>query len=778
MSGKFQLSLFQHKRDTKPQIKSVAWQQLCASFQNPKVRYEKDGLLFSPALFEPAYRKKENVTELSLLCFDVDHDADFEHTKGAFDLLGCVFAIYSTHSHLRQTDKNPNAESRYRVVIPLVCPIPASNFPKLWQYAKQHTKMPFDESAKDESRMYYTPVKASKSAPYEFYIKPGEFLDWRKLSLDDFADGDTAFDAKNAKNANGNGRNGHFEFHEDRHAELCRLIEQQGKNTGRGTFEMKCKAHNGNGDSSLFYDVESNAVSCLKNPKCSYQEILKAFRLPTDKLPSREQAEKQAAEFEATETKVRPFPVPNEKMFHGLAGEFVRMTAPNTESDPTGLLIQFLTFFGNIIGRSAHYKVEAAKHFTNLYCVLVGDTASGRKGTSLGHVKEIFRGLDDNHDKNCIVGGLASGEGLIYHIRDEVWELKPEKKTKQAEMICTDFGVSDKRLLVTEGEFAQVLRVQGRESSTLSAVIRNLWDTGTARNLTKNSPLRTTDALVSIIGHITTTELLSCLTEVESANGYANRFLWFSVQRSKFLPFGGDGLDFYRVEEFKARLKKSIEFARTVERMLFTEKARNLFKEVYPKLETSRYGFLAKVTQRASAYVCRLSCIFALLDGKDEIDLEHLEAALAVWQYSEDSARYIFGERLGDKNADIILKALSKAENGLTRTEIRNLFERHIENGKLNSALQTLLKNGLARFEKEQTDGRPKEIWFACVLSDKSVLSPENLTDEQPYNAFNAKNASEEKNIQKEVCPECESYLSLFKDNELFCEVCLYTRKI
>lgn len=298
MTENFQLSLFKNKYATEPQVETRTWQQICRNFQNPQVRFEKDGLLFSPALFEPSYRLKENVKELSLLCFDVDHNADFERTQKAFDLLDCAYAIYSTHSHLRKTDKNPNAEPRYRVVLPLSCPISANDFPNLWQYAKQQTGLPFDESAKDASRMYYTPVKAEPTAPYEFYIKEGDFLDWQKLPLDAFAESKPPLNAKNAngENYNGNGQNfTNFEFHEDRHAELCRRIEQQGKDTRRGTFEMKCPAHNGEGDSSLFYDPQSNAVSCLKKPKCSYQEILRAFDLPDGKLPSRKNAEESEA---------------------------------------------------------------------------------------------------------------------------------------------------------------------------------------------------------------------------------------------------------------------------------------------------------------------------------------------------------------------------------------------------------------------------------------------------------------------------------------------------
>ena len=37
-------------------------------------------------------------------------------------------------------------------------------------------------------------------------------------------------------------------------------------------------------------------------------------------------------------------------------------------------------------------------------------------------------------------------------------------------------GVRDKRLLVFEGEFAQVLRVMRRDGNTLSGILRNAWD--------------------------------------------------------------------------------------------------------------------------------------------------------------------------------------------------------------------------------------------------------------------------------------------------------------
>ena len=50
------------------------------------------------------------------------------------------------------------------------------------------------------------------------------------------------------------------------------------------------------------------------------------------------------------------------------------------------------------------------------------------------------------------------------------------------------------------------------------------------------------------------------------------------------------------------------------------------------------------------------------------IEAELLLATFAIWEYSKDSARYIFGDALGDPVADRILAALKEAPRGMTRT--------------------------------------------------------------------------------------------------------------
>jgi len=409
-----------------------------------------------------------------------------------------------------------------------------------------------------------------------------------------------------------------------------------------------------------------------------------------------------------------PWPSLNPAALYGIAGEFVRLLEPHTESDPVALLMQYLSAFGSVVGRKPHFKIEADTHYLNIFSVEVGETGTGRKGTSWNQVRRRFEAVDEDWNRECVVSGLSSGEGLLYHVRDPIIRFKKNRKTGFDQEEVVDHGVTDKRLFTFEGELGGVLRASAREGNTLSAAIRNLWDTGTARSLVKNSPIRTTDAHVSINGHIVRYELLSLLSECESINGFANRFLWLCVRRSKFLPRGGQSsnLNFNHVTR---NLRMAVQFAAEVGEMTLAEEAWELWDSVYMRLETGRSGFLGKVTQRASPYTLRLACLYALLDCEAVVSVNHLQAALALWQYAEDSARYIFGARTGDKLADEVMAALQSAsETGMTQTELNDYFHRNEDSEAIARALQMLAGTGQVQSLEERTGkpGRPTTRWF------------------------------------------------------------------
>ena len=109
----------------------------------------------------------------------------------------------------------------------------------------------------------------------------------------------------------------------------------------------------------------------------------------------------------------------------------------------------------------------------------------------------------------------------------------------------------------------------------------------------------------------------------------------------------------------------------------------------------------------------RLATLYATLSCSQVIRAEHLEAGLAVWEYCEASARYIFGDVLGDPTADTIMQALRQAPNGLTRTAINDLFGGRRPSTEISRALTALQELGRARVSRHETGGRPTDVWSA-----------------------------------------------------------------
>jgi hypothetical protein len=228
--------------------------------------------------------------------------------------------------------------------------------------------------------------------------------------------------------------------------------------------------------------------------------------------------------------------------YHGLAGAIARTIEPHTESHPAAILVQLLIAFGNCVGTRPYFYVEGSRHTANLFTTLVGSTGKSRKGTSWARITQLFRLLDDPWVENCLQSGLSSGEGLIWSVRDPINKRKRRSEGTDAYMADeeVDAGITDKRLMVVEEEFASTLRVMGREGSTLSPVIRKAWDGHRLTTMTKNTPACATGAHISLIGHITTDELRRYLDRTECGNGFANRFLFLCVRRARSLPDGGN----------------------------------------------------------------------------------------------------------------------------------------------------------------------------------------------------------------------------------------------
>ena len=453
-------------------------------------------------------------------------------------------------------------------------------------------------------------------------------------------------------------------------------------------------------------------LTCCR-PALDLAELRKAFD-SADKGGPNPQFQAPAPLATLPAAKVPEWPQTTPEMFHGLAGDIVRLIAPHTEADPVALLVQLLAAFGSALGRTAYFTAEADQHFGNLFIVLVGISSKGRKGTSWGHIRRLMQLAAPHWETNCLQTSLSSGEGLIWHVRDAVEKLVKNKTTGEMEPEIVDPGNPEKRVLVQASEYAGVLRVAGRDGNTLSSTLRDAWDKGRLQIMTKNSAAKATGAHVSVIGHVTADELRRELSSTEAGNGFANRFLWLCTKRSQELPEGGS-LTEADLAPLAARLAAAIDLGRQRNELRRDNDARSLWYAVYHDLSEGGPGLAGAVTSRAEAQTMRLALLYALLDGADCIRREHLNAALALWEYVEASAKFVFGDSLGDPVADDILRALKAAPGGLSRTDLRELSQRHQSSERVGQALALLAQHQRARMEtRTDTGGRPAERWYAC----------------------------------------------------------------
>jgi len=423
-----------------------------------------------------------------------------------------------------------------------------------------------------------------------------------------------------------------------------------------------------------------------------------------------------------TMTRSAPAPLAPEA-FHGPMGAIVQKVEKETEADVFSILGTTLAAVGNIMGRNAYVIGGNDRHYPVLFVALVGQSAKSRKGTSWSVVEEQAKHLDADWCGKCVVSGLSTGEGLIWAIRDPIEKREPIKERGRItdyQTVVDDPGVSDKRLLVNEGEFSRPLRAMQRDGNNLSSVMREAWDCRDyLRVMSKSSPAVASKPHISIVAHTTHEELRGLLSHTDTFNGFANRFLWGYVRRSRFLPEGGktDQIDF---SQERAALQKAVELARRGGRRHFDAVAQKLWNAGYIELSEGSSGVFGAATNRSEAQVLRLALLYALADGSDSIKETHLRAALAVWRFCAESADFLFGEAGARSEGEKILAALrARGEQGASKTDISKLFNGHESAPKLKAALASLKSAGLADVRHEETGGRTREVWFAITREEK-----------------------------------------------------------
>lgn len=416
-----------------------------------------------------------------------------------------------------------------------------------------------------------------------------------------------------------------------------------------------------------------------------------------------------------------PKPI-GEAGMYGIAGEFVDLVERHTEGDRNAILLAFLTYAGNLLGRQYYVNTGADRQCGNLYLCVVGATATGRKGSAISAAETFFTHGDETLRLPKVINGVSSGEGVIAQVRDPKIRQEKNKETGEFKEVVVDAGVKDKRVLFCLSEFQQYIASMRRQDSILASVIRQAWDKGAIASPSKNNEVISTEAYISMVATISKEELLQEMTATDAHNGTLNRFLYACAQRSRLLPEGGEFEALYESDEWKklqSRFKKNIQnpigTALSINRDDDTqdEWGRNRESDhgLYRTLSQPRIGLWGAITARAAQQVIRLSLICAKINGHFQIQGDDQAAAYEYWRYCDDSTKYIFGNRVQDPRAGRILNTLRELPNGLSRKQMHELW--HEAAADLDDSLAWLSEMGLIYCQTEKTAGRPAERWFA-----------------------------------------------------------------
>ncbi|MFZ4539136.1 hypothetical protein [Propionivibrio sp.] len=407
-----------------------------------------------------------------------------------------------------------------------------------------------------------------------------------------------------------------------------------------------------------------------------------------------------------------------------LLREIVDAACASSEAHPVAVAANAIAFFCATVGRANFQRIGDAAIHCRPFFLVVGKSGKARKGTAEHTVREVFKRADailrvwapDTDRLRIHAGGLSTGEGVAYAIRDPV---EADDKGKGG-----DLGVTDKRLLVIESEFGNVLAQVQRDNNTLSATTRNLFDGRDISPLTKTSRTTATNPHVVIIGHITGHELKEKSTENDAANGMLNRFMTLHVARPKLVALPEptdeaklDALARRVAEAVVAATAKNLHGNNAIE-TTFSDAAKRLWVERYPQLTRDRDGKGGSLLARSEVYARMLAMIFAAMDGRHEMRPDDLLAAIAWVEYWNASVTYIFNcpdEEGGlDPFTSEVLKVIH-AQPGIKLSELQERWKRK-RTREVHKALELLLNLApplVEEIQGEPTSGRTAKKYRA-----------------------------------------------------------------
>ena len=168
--------------------------------------------------------------------------------------------------------------------------------------------------------------------------------------------------------------------------------------------------------------------------------------------------------------------------------------------------------------------------------------------------------------------------------------------------------------------------------------------------------------------------------------------------------------EYQRVGETQTRISRARIVTATNRDLRLEIKAGRFRADLYHRLAADvPGGLLGAALGRGAPQVLRLSLAYAIADGADVVDVAHLNAAWAVWEYARSTAALIFPptRSLADEIAQAVRAA---GAHGVARSGLHALFGNHRTRMDLDQAVAELVAAGIVTEDREATGGRPRTV--------------------------------------------------------------------
>ena len=466
----------------------------------------------------------------------------------------------------------------------------------------------------------------------------------------------------------------------------------------------------------------------------------------------------------------RNAPRPDPACLYGLVGEIARAGSETTEANPYAVAASAIAYLACAVGCRPYMPVGNTWHHTRFFMLHIGRSGEGRKGDAVSLIKRIGRKvkeLDEDSAPQVHTGGLSSREGLVFLIHDGYTEGKEEVPP-----------INDKRLLVIESEFVNVLHQGKRDGNTLSAALRDCWDGVSLRPATKTNRLWASNPHVNVLAAITGSELVACMASRDLSNGFANRFLPYWAERTRLVPFP-KATPQEEVDRLAGKVLEVLEFcqaSRWVDRdhlrMELSPEAVSRWVQLYKtELNDRSHGErINALIERRAPMLLRLAMLFALTDLTATVQVHHVDAALAWIRYSVESVKFVFGSAKDEAEvAEVNTTAAKivqfiKRHQRVTRKQITvDCFQGHASKDRIDTALDELLTANPPQIvvqEDRSKPGRPTKFYTLNAANNA------NNANNKHWCGFEADSAVCELREQSELNPVDSSLVRTTANNK------------